>query len=42
MREDKLSKIFNKCLKFFHINISDKNEKSDKMIVKTIAAEENK
>lgn len=27
MKEDKLSKIFSKCLKFFHINISDKNEK---------------
>lgn len=27
MKEDKLGKIFNKCLKFFHINISKKNEK---------------
>ena len=27
MKEDKLGKIFNKCLKFFHVNISEKNEK---------------
>ena len=27
MKEDKLGKVFNKCLKFFHINISEKNEK---------------
>lgn len=27
MKEDKLGKVFNKCLKFFRINISEKNEK---------------
>ena len=27
MKEDKLGKFFSKCLKFFHINISEKNEK---------------
>ena len=27
MKEDKLGKFFNNCLKFFHINISEKNEK---------------
>ena len=27
MKEDKLGKIFNKCLKFFHIKMSEKNEK---------------
>lgn len=27
MKEDKLGKVFNKLLKFFHINISEKSEK---------------
>jgi putative flippase GtrA len=27
MKEDKLGKFFNKCLKVFHIKLSDKNEK---------------